>query len=454
MWYTARMNMKIAFYALAACSLALPCAAASSGQGGDAGKYVPEEWNVKARERFVNDRFGVFIHWGLYANYAQGEWYLLHGRLDEKAYSRMMYGFCPSKFDAREWVRTVKAAGAKYITITSRHHDGFSLWPTKADDGYNIANTPFRRDILGELAQACREEGVTLNFYYSLMDWHRKDYPAGFQSRKVLGSQKGDYRSYKKFMLAQIAELIENYHPANIWFDGEWDHTRNENGKWLRTLDWEMDSIYDFIHARRTLVGNNNHQTIRPKEDFQIYERDLPGGGEKVVFSKHQPVVNDRPIEQCDVIQHGAWGYRIVEGFRTPQDIVALVARAASRDSNLMMNVGPDGSGQFPAGAVKAMLEAGKWFARNGESIYGTRGCKVARGLDVVSTRRGGTIYLHFLNPKVDEISFNIEGRIVEAVYLDGGKPADASVQDGVAKVRISRRQGDRFDVVVKVTVE
>lgn len=179
-------------------------------------EYQPEEWNLKARKAFADQRFGVFIHWGLYANYAQGEWYLQQGKLDEKAYSRMMYGFCPSKFDAKEWVRVFKGAGAKYVTITSRHHDGFSLWPTKVDDGYNIALTPFKRDILGELAAACREAGLQINFYYSLMDWHRKDYPAGSVAKSVLGNQKGDYASYKAFMMGQIAELIDSYRPGNI----------------------------------------------------------------------------------------------------------------------------------------------------------------------------------------------------------------------------------------------
>ena len=107
------------------------------------------------------------------------------------------------------------------------------------------------------------------------MDWRRKDYPAGSRSTKCLGKQKGDYASYKRFMMAQITELIDRYRPGNIWFDGEWDHAHFKNGKWVRTLDWEMDSIYDLIHSKRVLVANNNHQPIRPKEDIQIFERDL-----------------------------------------------------------------------------------------------------------------------------------------------------------------------------------
>ena len=370
--------------------------------------YKPEEWNLKARKAFADQRFGVFIHWGLYASYAQGEWYLQQGKLDEKAYSRMMHGFCPSKFDAKEWVRVFKDAGAKYVTITSRHHDGFSLWPTKVDDGYNIALTPFKRDILGELAAACKAEGIQLNFYYSLMDWHRKDYPAGTAAKVVLGDQKGDYASYKAFMLAQITELIDSYRPGNIWFDGEWEHAKCKDGKWTRTLDWEFDSIYDLIHSKKTLVANNNHQPIRPKEDIQLFERDLPGEGTS--FSKNQPMTLDRPVEQCDVIQENVWGYKIGEKkFRTAEDVCAMVCRAAAKDSNLLMNIGPDASGQLPAKAVEVMAEVGKWMEKNGDAIYGTRGAGIVKNADgsevAKTTKDGKTFTITIRSGKFPEVA-------------------------------------------------
>ena len=356
--------------------------------------YQPEDWNLKARKAFADQRFGIFIHWGLYANYAQGEWYLQQGKLDEKAYSRMMYGFCPSKFDAKEWVRVFKGAGAKYVTITSRHHDGFSLWPTKVDDGYNIALTPFKRDILGELADACREAGLQLNFYYSLMDWHRKDYPAGSVARVVLGEQKGDYASYKRFMMGQIAELIDNYHPGNIWFDGEWEQFDKSVGG---QFDWQFDDIFDLIHSKKVLVANNNHKPIREKEDLQLFERDLPGEN-GTGFSEGQTVAQDRPIEQCDVIQENVWGYRIGEKkFRTPEEVCAMVCRAAAKDTNLLMNIGPDGSGQLPAKAVEVMAEVGKWMSANGDAIYGTRGAglvKNADGTETAKTVKDGKTYV------------------------------------------------------------
>ena len=438
------MNGRVLFFALVAIS---SVAMAEEGS---------ERWRLDAQQRFAEQRFGIFIHWGLYANYAQGEWYQQESGLDSETYGRMMDGFCPSKFDAKEWVRVFKQAGAKYVTITSRHHDGFSLWPTKVDDGYNIANTPFRRDILGELSKACDEVGLQLNFYYSLMDWHRKDYPAGTVAQKVFGEQKGDYASYKKFMMAQIAELIDRYHPGNIWFDGEWEHaSHKDDGTWERTLDWEFDDIYDLIHSKHTLVANNNHQPIREKEDIQLFERDLPGDNSDGGFSADQPVTRDRPIEQCDVIQYNVWGYKINERkFRSAEDVVAMLVRAAANDANLLMNIGPDGSGRLPAKAVVVMSEVGKWMSRNGESIYGTRAGGVGLLKDVVSTRKGNVLYLHFLNPVVDKFAFKLNGEIVAATYLaDGNVVRVERTASGDAVVTVSRPKDCKCDIVVKMVV-
>lgn len=429
------------------------CAASALALRAD---YKPEAWNLEARQKFAEQRFGIFIHWGLYAGYAQGEWYQQQIGMDTETYGRAMDGFYPSKFDAKEWVRVFKQAGAKYVTITSRHHDGFSLWPTKVDDGFNVANTPFKRDILGELSKACDEAGLQLNFYYSLMDWHRKDYPAGEVAQKVFGEQKGDYASYKKFMMAQIAELIDSYHPGNIWFDGEWEHASHQpDGSWKRTLDWEFDDIYDLIHSKKTLVANNNHQPIRAKEDIQLFERDLPGDNSDAGFSANQPVTRDRPIEQCDVIQDNVWGYRINERkFRTAPDVVAMLTRAAANDANLLMNIGPDGSGRLPAKAVEVMAEVGKWMEKNGESIYGTRAGGIGLLKDIVSTRRGNVLYLHFINPALDKFAFKLNGEIGTATYLADGKPVQAErTASGDAVVTICRPKDCKYDIVVKMMV-
>ncbi|MBP5321832.1 MAG: alpha-L-fucosidase [Kiritimatiellae bacterium] len=391
--------------------------------------YKPEAWNLEARAQFARQRYGVFIVWGLYANYAQGEWYLHSGKLDREAYERMVYGFYPSKYDAREWARIIRRSGARYITITARHHDGFALWPSKVDT-YNIGSTPFKRDILGELAEACKAEGLQLNLYYSLLDWHRADYTPGRAYLKVpVKGMKSDYASYKRYMMGQITELLDRYHPGNIWFDGEWDHLDRDRGG---TFDWGFDEIFDLIHSRQVLVANNNHRAPRPKEDIQLFERDLPGEG--TLFSKGQPVLDDRPIEQCDVIQKNVWGYKIGENdFLTPEQSVALIVRAAARNSNLLLNIGPDGSGQIPARAVEVFEGIGRWFEKNGESVYGTTAGGVGMGGQVVSTRKGDTLFIHFLDPAVTRFTF----------LLDGEKRT----------VAVSRPEGDHSDIVVPVTL-
>ncbi len=422
-------------------------AALLAGVAGAGENYKPEEWNLKARRAFADQRFGIFIHWGLYANYAQGEWYLYHGKLNEAAYARMIHGFYPSKFDAQEWVRVFKDAGAKYVTFTSRHHDGFSLWPTKVDDGYNIMNSPFKRDIVGELAEACHREDLQFNLYYSLMDWHRIDYPVtdDIKQHVELAVSEPDYPAYKKFMIAQIGELIDAYKPGNIWFDGEWSNEK---------FDWGFDEIYDFIHSKKVLVANNNHKAPRDREDIQLFERDLPGVGTS--FSKDQPVLMDRPIEQCDVIQDNVWGYRVGEKkFRTAPDVVAMVVRAAAKGANLLMNIGPDGSGQLPARAVEVMKDVGAWFRANGESIYGTDACPLADGDAVVTTRRGNVVYVHFLDPKKTSFVVDTTDEIASAVCLVTGKPVKLSRgADGKPVVTIDRAKDDTFDVVVKLVLK
>ncbi len=404
--------------------------------------YRPEAWNLAARERFAAHRYGIFIVWGLYANYAQGEWYLHQGKLDREAYERMIDGFYPSKYDAREWARIFKRSGAKYVTITARHHDGFAIWPSKVDS-FNIGSTPFKRDVLKELNDALKAEGIELSLYYSLLDWHRMDYTPGRAylprpSNRV--GLKSDYASYKRYMMGQITELLDTYHPINIWFDGEWDHMDKDRGG---TFDWGFDEIFDLIHSRHALVLNNNHRAPRPKEDIQAFERDLPGEG--TLFSRGQKLLADRPIEQCDVIQKNVWGYRIgEEDFRTPEDCVALIVRAAAKNANLLLNIGPDGSGRIPRRAVEVFDGIGKWFDKNGESVYGTTAGGVKFGNKVVTTRKGDTLYVHFLDPEVKDFTFLLGGvkQVVKCPVRAAG-----DVSDVVVKVALGGQTPEQYVV-------
>ena len=434
-------------------SILLPSACGFALQALCAGGYQPEPWNLAARQKFAEQRFGIIIHWGIYSTYSrEASWFLVDTK-DEEAYGRAKDGFCPSKFDATEWVRTIKAAGARYLTFTSRHHDGFALWPTKVDDGYNIANTPFGRDVVGELAKACAAEGLQFQIYYSLPDWHRKTYPPGKMADAIpLKDRKPDYPAYHRFMLAQVTELLDSYHPSAIWFDGEGDQETDAEG---RPFDWRLDELYDLVHSRKALVVNNNHKPIREREDVQTFMYDLPG--ENVFgYSGNQPVAPGRPLEQTELIQRGTWAYDITkQEFRSSDEVVAMIARASSRGANLLLNVGPDGSGRFPRRAVETLSGVGEWMAVNGESIYGTVAGGVGLAKDVVSTRKGNALYLHFLNPKVAEFTFKADGGVAEAKCLDGRCEARVkTAPTGESTVSIRRPAGYGHDVVVKLVMK
>ena len=205
--------------------------------------YIPSQKNIEARKEFQDNKFGIFIHWGIYSMLAQGEWYMTNHNIDWREYEKLASGFYPSRFNAAEWVSAIKASGAKYICITSRHHDGFSMFHTQQSDFNIVDATPFKRDILKELADECHKQDIKLHLYYSHIDWRREDYPAGGNTGKGTGRPNGhgDWPSYYRFMNNQLTELLTNYGPIGaIWFDGVWDRPSN--------FDWQLKEQYDLIH--------------------------------------------------------------------------------------------------------------------------------------------------------------------------------------------------------------
>lgn len=415
-----------------------------------------DDFRSVARQKFDEQRFGIFIHWGLYSYYAQGEWYLQAKRMSEDDYAQMMNAFYPSKFDARRWAKCFRNAGARYVTFTSRHHDGFSMWPSKVANGYSIAETPFQRDVVGELSEACKAEGLQFNIYYSLMDWHHPNYPVGreWRARKTLKNRNEDYRLYKKFMLDQLTELLDAYRPGVIWFDGEWDHDASFSHIAF-PIDWEFEDIYSLVHSKGALVANNHHHCIREDEDIQIFERYLPGEKNTTGLASAKSVARKRPLEQCDVLQAGIWGFKIEEAaYRTGEEVVAQIARAAGKGINLIMNIGPRADGSFPKEIERSLSETGKWFEHNGESIYGTVSGGFTTGSDIVSTRKGNCLYLHFVNPKATTFAFKLDEKVEGGACLSGGVANVEQLKSGIVLVTLGREDGNVMDCVVKLTLE
>ena len=377
-------------------------------------QYLPAQENLARRAEFEGFRFGIFIHWGIYSTYAQGEWYLNAG-LDNEEYAKAADAFYPHRFDARRWVEAIKGSGARYITFTSRHHDGFSMWDTAQSD-YNIVRaTPFGRDVLAELSEACAEQGIRLHLYYSILDWIRGDYPLGRTGQHTGRTPKPDYDSYFGFMKAQLHELLTRYGDIGaLWFDGYWDHDSDSV-----PFDWRMPELYAYAHGIRPelLIGNNHHITPLEGEDFQMFERDLPGENTAGLSGQE---VSRLPLEMCQTM-NGMWGYKVSDtDYKSTDELITLIVRAAAKGSNLLLNIGPQPNGELPAASLERLRGIGEWLSQYGESIYDTS----AGGFEGewgVSTRKEGTLYLHLLGDAAGDVTVELPKRPKSVTTAGGG---------------------------------
>lgn len=380
--------------------------------------YEPTKENLEAREEFASHKFGIFLHWGIYSTYAQGEWYMQNRGVDKEEYAKAARGFYPAHFDAKEWVSAFKNAGAKYICFTTRHHDGFSMYNSQFTD-YNIVKaTPFGRDVLKELVDECRRQGIKVHFYYSHIDWTRDDYPMGRTGRDTgKDPKKADWNGYFKFMNNQLTELIRNYDPDAIWFDGWWDHDEDE-----KPFDWELSTQYQLIHTLKPsiLIANNHHQMPFEGEDFQIFERDLPGENNAGLSGQD---VSRLPLETCETMNR-IWGYRVEDQeYKSLKQLIHLLVGAAGKGANLLLNIGPQPSGELPEMALTRLKEMGEWLAKYGETIYGTQMGEVTTRPWGVTTKKGNKQWIHILSLDDNTLFVPIKGKVIKAVTYDGRKP-------------------------------
>ena len=262
----------------------------------------------------------MFIHWGVYSVLENGEWVMNNTKMPVSEYEKLAPQFNPSEFDAAQWVATAKAAGMKYITITSKHHDGFAMFATKLSPWNIVDATPYKRDPLKMLAEECRRQGIKLFFYHSQLDWHNPDYyPLGRTGHDAGRLEGGSWDRYLDFMDGQLRELLTNYGPiGGIWFDGWWDRP---------DADWDLAGTYRMIHELQpgALVGNNHHAAPMAGEDFQMFEQDLPGEN-SAGFNKAG--ISDLPLETCETINH-SWGYtRDDKDFKSAAQLIHLLVRA------------------------------------------------------------------------------------------------------------------------------
>ncbi|MBQ8204609.1 MAG: alpha-L-fucosidase [Alistipes sp.] len=391
--------------------------------------YKPTEENLRVRKEFAEDRFGIFIHWGIYSMFAQGEWYLQNAGLDRDEYAKAADAFYPHRFDAKAWVAAVKASGAKYICFTTRHHDSFSMWNT-AQSEYNIVDaTPFKRDVLKELARECRKQGIALHLYYSHADWSRDDYPRGRTAKGVTGRNEEliNWPSYYDFMNRQITELLTDYGPIRaIWFDGWWDHDED-----VTPFDWQLDEQYALVHKLQPtcLVANNHHQVPFEGEDIQIFERDLPGENTHGLSGQ---AISRLPLETCQTM-NGMWGYKVIDqNYKSVDTLIRYLVSAAGKGANLLLNVGPQPNGELPEAAVERMKAMGEWLSVNGETVYATEAGDIAQQEWGCTTRKGDRLFVHIFELQADNLILPLECEVVDAkVFASGQSVAFERCEEG-----------------------
>jgi alpha-L-fucosidase len=400
-----------------------------------------------AREWFRDARFGMFIHWGVYSQLGAGEWVMEQRPIAIPQYEWLASAFNPVKFDAREWVSLAKAAGVRYITITSRHHDGFSMFASKATP-YNIVDwTPFKRDVMAELAAECRRQGIKLFFYYSQLDWRHPDYfPRGNTGTKAGRADAGDWNRYLEFMDKQLTELLTNYGPiGGIWFDGMWDKPNAE---------WQLARTYGLIHRLQpaALVVPNHHKTPMPGEDVQTFEQDLPGAN--TTGYRKDVEVSDLPLE-TSLTMNGAWGFNITDrNFKSTRELIGYLVRAAGHGANLLLNVGPRPDGTIQPEAVERLREIGQWLATYGPSIYGTRAGPVAPRDWGATTRRGDTVFVHVLKWPDRALSLpDVGGRVVQAKMFVSGESVAVTQNGAGVTLTLPANGGAEPDRVVVLTL-
>lgn len=415
---------------------------------------------------FRDARFGMFIHWGLYSELAGewrdkhvtggAEWIQKYLEIPSSQYSPLAKTFDAPDFNADGWVKAIANAGIKYLCITTKHHDGFCMWPTKLNQDWNITATPFKRDPLKEISEACKRHGVTFCIYHSILDWHHPDWP-GRPPFNDYAKGAPDKEKFRNCLYGQLEELFTNYGPIGmIWLDGSWDrqHWTSDDGKQLE----------DFLRTLQPSVVINNRSGYlppQPKLDIHIentYSYVLAGdyiSPEGEVPSTGLPGID---WETCQTMQlPNNWGYSRITGFRTYLDLQRQLVDVASKGGNLLLNIGPTGDGAITPQALGCLEKFGDWMKVNGEAIHGTTASPFSHlPFDGRCTRKGSRLFLHVFNWPADGVlRMPAANRVKRAWLLEkpGGTLETRSTPRGV-EIRIPAAAPDPVVSVVAVEIE
>lgn len=344
---------------------------------------------------FVHDRFGMFIHWGLYALPARHEWIKNFERIDDVSYQKYFDHFNPDLFNPKIWARAARDAGMKYFVITSKHHEGFCLWDSKFTD-YKVTNTPYGKDLLHQVVDAFRSEGLRVGFYYSLLDWHHPHFPVDglhpMRDREDIDTlNKGrDITQYAAYMRNQVRELLTEFAPVDIlWLDFSYPGRSYRGIPGKGRSDWQSEQLYSLVRdlAPKIIMNNRlDYDDVAP--DIYTPEQVQPTEWVKV---------NGKPVvwEACQTFS-GSWGYHRDEAtWKNPDQLIQMLINTVSCGGNLLMNVGPTGRGTLDDRALNALSVYAEWMRLHARSIYGCTQSEFKSPPDVRYTQNGRHLYAH-----------------------------------------------------------
>lgn len=362
----------------------------------------------KTMAGFMDKRFGMFIHWGpVTLRGTEIGWSRNHG-VSQSDYDNLYKKFDPVLFDADAWVRTARDAGMKYLTITAKHHDGFCLWPTAYTD-YNIMNTPYKKDVVGALAKACKKYNIKFCIYYTVLDWYDRRYPLHNDGSKV-PDPEADMQQFVQYMKNQLTELVTRYHPYMLWFDGNWEapwtaaHGR-EIYDFLRKLDPEV-----IINNR---LGKGTHEVLSDATtgDYATPEQKVGG------------INMTDPWESC-ITLCTQWAWKPNDAMKSLKQCIRTLASTAGGNGNLLLNVGPMPDGRIEDRQTARLREMGNWLKKYGEAIYATKGGPFLPDSVFAATRKGNKIYIHLFQKPSGLLKLpEVPGlRVKKAYFLQGNK--------------------------------
>jgi len=414
--------------------------------------------NQESIEKFMDLRLGLSIHWGPSSIGGKEISWSRDKEIPKEIYDNYYKTFNPSEFDAREWVELAIEGGMKYISITSKHHDGFSLWPSSYTE-YDISSTPFKRDIVKELSEACKNEGLVFGSYYSIIDWYHPDYqPYNHGGPGELYPQFDDTPNFERyiiFMKNQLKELVIDYGAKIIQFDGEWDPTWNHQlGSDLYMYVRKLND--DVLVNSRTDVGRFNLNAETGMWDWRIYAGDFEERERMVDWVQNETHIlgkSDSPWQAWVTVDQAQWSWNETPRLLSSDEVIIDLLKTIGDNGNYLINLGPRPDGTFHPDQVALVKEFGKWVRKYSEGIYGTRGGPFSQEDSYTSTIKDQTVYLFVYDHSLNKIKLDAGKHKVERVSDFEGEELSYSMENNSLIIEVPKQETENI-LVLKILIK